>query len=237
MDWSRSRSLWVAQRSVAVIVTAASVASFAESYRALLDWAAGHGLPPFWAAVFPLMIDSFILVGELALFIAMALAWQTRRRAVAWAVTLTGVAVSVAGNVGHAWSEPVSNRVTAAVPPLAAFFGLFVGLLIVKYLTQDAVRVTGQPVTVTEQVTAEMVTTGYVPRHSDQLAAMPTASLQIRYALQITGSHQPKELAGWLAQHGHPVSVENVRTVLRRTSSNGDTPCVTSPPPPQSLAN
>lgn len=40
--------------AVAVLVAAASVASFMESYRALYDWAHGHGLSVRWSAVWPL---------------------------------------------------------------------------------------------------------------------------------------------------------------------------------------
>ncbi len=58
--------------------------------------------------IWPLQVDVFIAVGELALFVALADAWQRRTRIGAWAVTLAGLAVSVAGNVGH---------VTATRPP------------------------------------------------------------------------------------------------------------------------
>ena len=40
--------------AAAVLVAAASVASFMESYRALYDWAHGHGLSVRWSAVWPL---------------------------------------------------------------------------------------------------------------------------------------------------------------------------------------
>lgn len=222
-----NRSVWVAQRGIAVIVTAASAASFAESYRALLDWAAEHGLPPFWAAIFPLMIDSFILVGELALFIAMARVWSLKRRLTAWAVTVTGLLVSVAGNVGHVQGDLLSVRLTAAVPPVAAFASLLVGMAVLKFCALDMRSVT--PVSVTTTVTHEAVTETYLPRHADHLAELPADSARIRYALEITGIHAPRELAEWLAQHGHPVSVENARTVLRRASVNGDDAACVNP--------
>ena len=118
--------------AITVLVTASAAASFAESYRALYDWAARHGLSGIWALGFPLEVDVFIAVGELALFVALADGWQTRSRAGAWAVTLAGLAVSVAGNVGHVASHQLADRATAAVPPLAAAAALAVGLGVLK---------------------------------------------------------------------------------------------------------
>jgi hypothetical protein len=117
---------------IAVLVGAASVTSFAESYRGLFLWASAHGLRGIWAAGFPLQCDVFIAVGELALFVALADRWPVRSRAAAWTVTLTGLAISVAGNVGHITGHSLASRATAAVPPLAAASALAVGLGVLK---------------------------------------------------------------------------------------------------------
>ena len=58
--------------------------SFAESYRGLFDWAHQHGLPGIWAAAWPLQVDMFIAVSELALFVALADASARRSRIGAW---------------------------------------------------------------------------------------------------------------------------------------------------------
>lgn len=118
--------------TIAAIIAAASLTSFAESYRGLYDWAREHGLSGLWAAAWPLQIDTFIAVGELALFVALADRWLPRSRAAAWAVTLGGLAVSVAGNVGHVQAHALTDRATAAVPPLAAAAALAVGLGVLK---------------------------------------------------------------------------------------------------------
>jgi len=102
--------------TIAVVIAAASLTSFAESYRGLFDWAREHGLSGLWAAAWPLQLDTFIAVGELALFVALADRWTVRSRIGAWAVTLLGLAASVAGNVGHVHSRLLSDRATAAVP-------------------------------------------------------------------------------------------------------------------------
>lgn len=117
---------------IAILVAAASGVSFAESYRGLYDWAAGHLLSGTWARIWPLQVDVFIAVGELALFVALIDQWRRRDRAGAWAVTIVGLAVSVAGNIGHVASHQVAARATAAVPPLAAAAALAVGLGVLK---------------------------------------------------------------------------------------------------------
>lgn len=118
--------------AITVLVVAASVTSFSESFRGLFIWAHEHGLAGIWAAVWPLQVDVFIAVGELALFVALADRWTARSRIAAWTVTLAGLAVSVAGNVGHVAGHDLASRVTAAVPPLAAAAALAVGLGVLK---------------------------------------------------------------------------------------------------------
>jgi hypothetical protein len=117
---------------ICALAAAASLTSFAESYRGLYLWAAGHGLRGLWAAAWPLQVDVFIAVGEAALFVALADRWPPRSRAAAWTVTLAGLAVSVAGNVGHVAGHDLASRITAAVPPIAAAAALAVGLGVLK---------------------------------------------------------------------------------------------------------
>jgi Protein of unknown function (DUF2637) len=118
--------------AIGVLVAAASLVSFAESYRALLDWAGHHGLHGGWAVLWPVQLDTFIAVGELALFVAMADRWPGRSRVFAWLVVSVGLAASVAGNVGHIAGHDVASKMTAAVPPLAAAAALTVGLGVLK---------------------------------------------------------------------------------------------------------
>jgi hypothetical protein len=128
----RHAALW----AIGLVVSATSLTAFAESYRALVLWALGHGLRGLWAFIFPAQIDTFVLVGELALFVALADSWPARSRLAAWAVTLAGLAVSVAGNVGHVVGHQVADRATAAVPPVAAASALAVGLGVLKRVVQ-----------------------------------------------------------------------------------------------------
>ena len=122
----------VALMAIAGLVAATTTASLAESYRGLWLWARHHGLAGVWAAAFPLQLDTFIAVGELALFVALARRWPRRSRVLAWLVILAGLAASVAGNVGHLTVADLATRCTAAVPPLAAAAALSVGLGVLK---------------------------------------------------------------------------------------------------------
>jgi hypothetical protein len=124
----RAAALW----GIAALIAVADGAAFSESYRGLLDWAEKHGLSGFWAAAFPLQVDLFIVVGELVLFIAMADRWGWKDRLSAWAVAALGLAVSVAGNIGHVAAHDLQSRGTAAVPPVAAFGALWLGLGVLK---------------------------------------------------------------------------------------------------------
>ncbi len=54
-----------------------------------------------------------------ARWVGLADRWTARQRAVAWAVTMLGLAVSVADNVGHVAGHDWTSRGTAAIPPLA----------------------------------------------------------------------------------------------------------------------
>src|ERR1039458_1114289 len=123
-----------------VIVTAA--ASFTESYRALFEWASHHDLAGFWAAIWPLQIDTFIAVGELALVAALVYGWSRKVRASWWSITLAGLAVSIAGNVGHVAAGDLATRVTAAVPPVAAAVALAAGLGMLKRLAERQATIT-----------------------------------------------------------------------------------------------
>ncbi len=135
------RTRRAALHAIGAIAIAASVNALAHSYAGLYDWAVHHRLGGWQAMSWPAEIDVFLAVGELALYVAYLDGWPARQRMWPWATALTGLAVSVAGNIGHiqAWpGHPVilADRLTAATSPLAAFAGLSVGLLVVKMTRQ-----------------------------------------------------------------------------------------------------
>jgi hypothetical protein len=137
------RSRRLALYAIGAIAILASANALAHSYAGLYDWAVHHRLTGWQAKSWPAEIDVFLAVGELALYIAYLDGWPTRQRIWPWATTLIGLAVSVAGNIGHIQAEPgqpviLADRLTAATSPIAAFAGLSVGLLVVKMTRQSA---------------------------------------------------------------------------------------------------
>ena len=139
------RSRKTALYAIGAIAIAASVNALAHSYAGLYEWALHHRLTGWQAMSWPAEIDVFLAVGELALYVANVDGWPARQRVWPWATALTGLAVSVAGNVGHIVAEPgqpvvLADRLTAAASPLAAFAGLSVGLLVLKMSRQQATR-------------------------------------------------------------------------------------------------
>ena len=140
-----ARTRRVALYAIAAIAILASANALAHSYAGLYDWAVHHRLTGWQAKSWPAEIDVFLAVGELALYVAYLDAWPARQRIWPLATALTGLAVSVASNVGHIQAAPgdpvsVADRLTAASSPLAAFAGLSVGLLVVKMTRQQASR-------------------------------------------------------------------------------------------------
>ncbi len=129
--------------AIGAIAILASVNALAHSYAGLYDWAVHHRLSGWQAMSWPAEIDVFLAVGELALYVAYLDGWPARQRIWPWATALTGLAVSVAGNIGHIQPGPghpviLADRLTAATSPLAAFAGLSVGLLVLKMTRQPA---------------------------------------------------------------------------------------------------
>jgi hypothetical protein len=129
--------------AIGVIAILASANALAHSYAGLYDWAVHHRLGGWQAKSWPAEIDVFLAVGELALYVAYLDGWPARQRIWPWATALIGLAVSVAGNIGHLQAEPgqpviLADRLTAATSPLAVFAGLSVGLLVVKMTRQRA---------------------------------------------------------------------------------------------------
>jgi hypothetical protein len=126
---------------IGAIAILASVNALAHSYAGLYEWAAHHRLTGWQAKSWPAEIDVFLAVGELALYVAYLDGWSARWRIWPRATALIGLAVSVAGNIGHIQAVPgqpviLADRLTAATSPIAAFAGLSVGLLVLKMTRQ-----------------------------------------------------------------------------------------------------
>jgi hypothetical protein len=131
------RTRRIALYVIAVLAVLASADALTHSYAGLYGWAVHHRLGGWQALSWPAEIDVFLVVGELALYVAYLDAWPGRQRVWPWATAVTGLLVSVAGNIGHIQPMPgapvtLADRVTGATSPVAAFAGLMIGLLVLK---------------------------------------------------------------------------------------------------------
>ncbi|WP_344282917.1 DUF2637 domain-containing protein, partial [Actinomadura napierensis] len=125
---------WGAIALMAIAVMTATAGGFAQSYAGLYHWALEHGLRGWKADSFPLLVDLFIIVGELGLFLLAVDAFVLRRRdMMSWldfflplAIALAGWTASLIFNVGHVGHRSFSYQATAAVPPIVSMLGLFV---------------------------------------------------------------------------------------------------------------
>jgi len=203
----------IALAAIAALVGAASLVSFAESYRGLYEWALRHSLRGAWAYAWPLQVDVFIAVGELALFVALADRWDVRSRAGAWLVTLAGLAVSVAGNVGHVASHDLASRITAAVPPLASAAALAVGLGVLKRVVaarhQDARAGAGIPpaAPVLAQVAQDAETAARAALAASAAASNPISQRQLQARFGLTRAAATRVRQSVLAElNGHEPS-------------------------------
>ena len=133
---NRARS--VALGLIATLVLASTSASLAESYRGLVDWSSHHMVLGVWAYIWPLMVDTFVVVGELLLFVGLVDRWCRKNRVFAWVLVAGGLAVSIASNVGHVGANAtLPDRLTAAVPPIAAWAALAGALGALKRIVGD----------------------------------------------------------------------------------------------------
>ncbi|MBO2454415.1 DUF2637 domain-containing protein [Actinomadura barringtoniae] len=137
---------WVAITFMAAAVLTATAGGFAQSYAGLFHWALEHGLHGWKADSFPLLVDLFIIVGELGLFLLAIDAFVLQRRHVlSWVDFLLPLAIAMAGwtaslifNVGHVGHRSFSYQATAAVPPIVSMLGLFVLLRTLhRYVQRD----------------------------------------------------------------------------------------------------
>lgn len=118
-----------------VIVAIATADGFAQSYSALLDWAEAHKLHGWKRDSFPLLVDIFILVGELGLFLIALDGFRLRKSLLAWTDVLLPLSVVTAGwgvslwfNIHHVKDATTEDKITFAIPPIAAMIGLFIML-------------------------------------------------------------------------------------------------------------
>ena len=222
------RTRQAALYGIGVIAILASANALAHSYAGLYDWAIHHRLSGWQAMSWPAEIDVFLAIGELALYVAYLDGWPARQRIWPWATALTGLAVSVAGNVGHIQAGPgqpviLADRLTAATSPLAAFAGLSVGLLVLKMTRQHAARShrTRTPTTLVLAPPLAPPTLRVQPAHDASGSAdagpdprlLRDASVILRNASARGQRLSQRSLARELRGHGHHFPNDHLRLI------------------------
>lgn len=145
--WLRVPDL-IAIGVIAVIAVGAAIVSMMESYTNLYDFAKNHELHGWRAGAAPGAVDSFIVLGELLLFVAVHRGWTAYRETgkfrvpasitlAGWALTLFGFTLSVLGNLDHLISATVVTRLMSAVFPVSATVAMAAGLMILKRVVKD----------------------------------------------------------------------------------------------------
>jgi len=202
--------------AIGVIAMLASANALAHSYAGLYDWAVHHRLSGWQAKSWPAEIDVFLAVGELALYVAYLDGWPARQRVWPWITALTGLAVSIAGNIGHIQAVPghpviLADRLTAATSPIAAFAGLSVGLLVLKMTRQRVHAPVPEPRIVPALVLAP-------PPPADSMAGGPqpggSPAANTRWTGEVVrhrGSPAPR-----------PVVLRDARTIYRDAAARGE---------------
>jgi len=117
-----------------VLVLGATVDGFAQSWSGLYSWALEHGLKGWKPQAFPGMVDSFIGIGELAMFLTAIDGHRLRKSLLSWVDLLLPLPVAASGwtaslvcNIGHV-NHDFATRATASVPPIASMVRLLLML-------------------------------------------------------------------------------------------------------------
>lgn len=230
--------------AIGAIALLASMNALAHSYAGLYDWAVHHRLGGWQAMSWPAEIDVFLAVGELALYVAYLDGWPLRQQIWPWATALTGLAVSVAGNIGHIQAVPghpviMADRLTAATSPIAAFAGLAIGLLVLKmtrgHAVMQATSVPPRPTLVSAKNLDDIsgysgVSNGheYQPRSQGPAegGGVPAELLRDACALYAAGAARgqrmsQRALARQLRERGHRFSNDQLRLIAESTKLAG----------------
>jgi Protein of unknown function (DUF2637) len=235
-----TRTRQAALYAIGAIAVLASVDALAHSYSGLYAWALHHRLGGWQALSWPAEIDVFLVLGELALYIAYLDAWTGRERLWPWASAVAGLAVSVAGNVGYIQSLPgspaaVTDRLTAAASPVAAFAGLMIGFLVLKKVRRKddlaGPQSPGQAVTAWSgalpgTVSEVMERSSGIP---DVVAATQSSFLDQRLLGDAVGVIRDAAASGWsisqrmlaakLRERGHRFSNAQLRHIVNSANS------------------
>lgn len=140
--------------------------------------------------------------------------WRTRR---------SGLTISVAGNIGHIQVAPgvpvsLTDRLTAAISPVAAFAGPMVGLLVLKMFSRQA------PVAAVEGEQTVRVTNRAEPdatRPEQRSDVLHDAVRIVEMAFAAGETISQRTLAAQLRSLGHRFSNAQLRSIAAATRMPG----------------
>lgn len=146
MEGSLQTTYDYAVRAAAAVVVVINVTSTGASYMGLRAWANGHEMIGAGGYLFPLFIDTFPLLAEVALFVGMVAGWSWRVKAVPAVIITLGVFLSVALQVGVSKSPDWATRATHGMAPVAAWLSLAIGTLIFELIVSNKPEVVPEAV-------------------------------------------------------------------------------------------
>ena len=126
-----------AVRMAAGVVVVINATGTLESFMGLRAWAQGHELVGAGGYLFPLFIDTFPLLAEVALFVGLLDGWRWKAKAVPAVVITAGVVLSVALQVGVSTSPDWATRATHGMAPVAAWLSLVIGTLMFELIVAN----------------------------------------------------------------------------------------------------
>jgi hypothetical protein len=178
---ARAVTRWAAVGLMATAVLTATGGGFAQSYAGLYEWAVEHGLTGWKASSFPLLVDLFIIVGELGLFLLALDAYAIKKSLLSWMdfmlpffIAMAGWTASLIFNVGHVLNREFSYQATAAVPPIVSMLGLFVLLRTLhRYIASQTAQ---EELEAAPSLALQQITVMQIPAPAEPKGALEAAS-------------------------------------------------------------
>lgn len=129
---------------MAVAVIATTIDGFAQSYAGLYRWGLQHGLHGWKAESFPLLVDAFILIGEIGLFLMALDGHKIRLKepmtyvdfVLPFTTAAAGWGVSLWFNIARIGDADFATKATYGIPPVTAMVGLLILLRTVHRYTE-----------------------------------------------------------------------------------------------------
>lgn len=118
-----------------LIAIGVTVIAVVESYTNLLGYFLAHNVHGWRAIIAPGAVDSFIVMGELLVFITLRRNWDRTLLNVGIGAAVWGFILSVGGNVWHSASASITDHAVSAIWPVTAAAGMAGALMIVKRVT------------------------------------------------------------------------------------------------------